>query len=93
MIDQSQESKHHLKKEWTDAEATHCGGGARRWLVWVTQLICELLVYGTPPSTLPANIQTMCETLYGAKPDVVPSVNFERGYRVVVQVFLYFNGG
>ena len=32
--------------------------------VWVVQLICELLVIGTPPSSMPGNIRIMYETLY-----------------------------
>jgi hypothetical protein len=61
-------------------------GGGRRWCVWVIQLISELLAHGTPPSTIPSNIETMYHTLYGVKPDEVPSVNFVRECRVVVQV-------
>ena len=34
-------------------------GGAGRWPVHIVLLICELLVNGTPPSAVPANIQTM----------------------------------
>jgi hypothetical protein len=75
-----------LKKEWADESAAYKRGGARRWPIWVVQLICELLVNGTSPAAIPSNIQTMYKTLYGEKPDELPSVNFVRGCRVVVQV-------
>ena len=61
-------------------------GGGRSWWVWVVQLIYELLTHVTPPSTIPSNIETMHHTLYGVKPDEVPSVNFVRECRVVVQL-------
>jgi hypothetical protein len=84
--DVPQDTKHRLKKECADEAATHRRGGARRWPIWVVQLICELLVNGTSPAAIPSNIQTMYETLYGKTPDEIPSVNFVRGCRVVVQV-------
>ena len=31
--------------------------GSLRWQVYIFMLICELLVNGTPPSVIPANIQ------------------------------------
>ena len=52
----------------------------------MVQLICELLVNGTAPSSIPSNIETMYETLYGTKPKEVPSVNFVRGCRVIVEI-------
>jgi hypothetical protein len=86
IIQDSQETKRKLKKEWADEAAAHKRGGARRWPIWVVQLICELLVNGTAPSAIPTNIQTMYETLYGEKPEELPSVNFVRECRVVVEV-------
>jgi hypothetical protein len=86
IINECQDTKKRLKKEWADEAATHKRGGARRWPVWVVQLICELLVNGTAPSAIPTNIQTMYETLYSKKPEELPSVNFVREYRVVVEV-------
>lgn len=81
-----EDTKRKLQKEWADEEAAHRRGGARRWPIWVVQLICELLVNGTAPSAIPANIQTMYETLYGETPSDEPSVNFVRQCRVVVEV-------
>jgi hypothetical protein len=74
-----QDTKLCLKKDWADKAAAHRRGGARRCPIWVVQLICELLVNGTSPAAIPSNIQTMYETLYGEKPDELPSVNFVRG--------------
>ena len=86
ITDSSVENQREMKKEWEDEQATSRRGGARRWPVWVVQLICELLVNGTPPSAIPGNIQTMYETLYGKKPDELPCVNFVRECRVIVEV-------
>ncbi len=76
-----------LRKEWeTEREAGRTGGSCR-WPLWVVELICELLVNGTPPSAIPANIGTMYQTLYGREPDEpLPSDNFVRECRVVVEV-------
>ncbi len=85
-LSKSKDKKRKLQKEWADEEAAHKQGGARRWPIWVVQLICELLVNGTAPSAIPSNIQTMYETLYGETPADLPSVNFVRQCRVVVEV-------
>ena len=83
----SQETQRSLQKEWADEEAARKRGGGRRWPIWVVQLICELLVNGTAPSSIPSNIETMYETtLYGTKPKEVPSINFVQGCRVVVEI-------
>ena len=59
----------------------------------MVQLRCDLLVIGTPPSSMPSNILIMYETLYdidldtvGEKKVVFPSINFRRQCRIVVQV-------
>ena len=61
-------------------------GGSGRWEFWVVQLICELLVIGIPPTSIPESIATVYETLYGFSPEQVPSINFIRYCRTVVQV-------
>lgn len=86
IVESSQDTKRRMKKEWSDEQAAGRRGGGRRWPVWVVQLICELLVNGTPPSAIPSNIETMYETLYNEKPEERPSVNFVRECRVVVEV-------
>ena len=48
--------KKQMKEEWKDDEASSCKGGGQSWPVWVVQLICELLVISTPPSSMPGNI-------------------------------------
>ena len=78
--------KKQMKKEWLDEAAKSKRGGRQSWPVWVVQLICELLVNGTPPSAIPGNIQIMFETLYNEKPADIPSVNFVRECRPIVEV-------
>ena len=73
-----------MKKEWSKAKESR--GGSCKWPVWVVQLICELLVNGTPPSAIPGNIQIMYETLHGEETEDLPSVSFVRSCRVVVEV-------
>ena len=86
MVNESQHKRLELKKMFDENRGAGRKGGGRRWPVWVVQLISELLAHGTAPSTIPANIETMYHTLYGVKPKEVPSVNFVRQCRVVVQV-------
>ena len=40
-------------------------GGSGKWTVPIIILICELLVNGTPPSAITANIQTVSTALTG----------------------------
>ena len=82
----SEDCKRRMKKEWQDETAKSKQGGGRMWPVWVVQLICELLVNGTPPTAIPGNIRIMYETLYGEEPDDEPSVNFVRECRPIVEV-------
>ena len=59
-------------------------GGSSKWPVHIVLLICELLVNGTPPSDVPANIQTI---LYARKVQEVtklPCIKFMQKCRVVV---------
>ena len=79
-------SQKEMKKEWEDEAAAKRRGGARRWPVWVVQLICELLVNGTPPVTVRENIRTMYWTLYNKAPEDLPSVSFIRDCRTKVEV-------
>ena len=41
----------------------------------------------TPLSIIPANIQTMYETLYGKPTEELPTVSFVYSCRVIVEVF------
>ena len=63
-MEESEGNKKQMKKEWKDNEAASCKGGGRSRPAWVVQLICELLVIGTPPSSMPGNTRIMYETLY-----------------------------
>mgnify|MGYP007086410298 CR=1 FL=1 len=60
-------------------------GGSGKWPIHIVLLICELLVNGTPPSAVPANIQTMSAALLGSEVGELPSVDYVRKCRVVVQ--------
>ena len=73
-VESNQEIKKQIKKEWADEEAEHKHGGRRRWRVWFVQLICELLVCGTAPSSaIVLSIKIMCETLNDKQPEEDPS--------------------
>ena len=61
-------------------------GGVRRWPIWIVQLICELLVDGAPPSSIPGIIQTTYSTYNQKPPTNLPLVNFVRQYRVIIQI-------
>ena len=39
-------------------------------------LVCELLVNGTPPSTIPYSIQTMSAALIGSEFNEMPSLDY-----------------
>jgi hypothetical protein len=75
-----------MKKEWADNESAHKRSRARRWPLWVVQLICELLVCGTAPSAIGESIQVMYGTLYDKTPEEIPSVNFICHCLVVVEI-------
>ena len=75
-----------MKREWASEEDRRKRGGRTMWPVWVVQLICELLVNGTAPTSIPVNIRTMYYTLYGKYPADEPSVSFCRECRVIVEV-------
>ena len=75
--------KLNLKREfWTGRK----GPGGAKWPLWVVEVCCELLVNGTPPSAVPANIATLYETLYGAEVVKYPSVAFVRQCRVLIKI-------
>ena len=61
-------------------------GGGRRWPIWIVQLICELLVSGAAPSSIPDIILTTTSMNNQHPPKSLPSVNFIRECRVVVQI-------
>ena len=88
LMENSQATKHRMKKEWVnnydDGRCTR--GGSRHWPPWVVQMICELLINGTAPTTVPSTIQSIYQTLYDEPPEELPSVNFVRECRVVVEI-------
>ena len=87
-VNSSSSTRRRMKKEWENEAAAKRHGGSRQWPVWVVQLICELLVNGTPTSSVPDNIRTMYEMLYGTEPEEMPSLAFVRKCRVIVEVWV-----
>ena len=69
----------------TQVELKRVGRGGK-WQPWVIQYICELLVIGTPPASIPSIISSSYQMYYGKEPDEVPQVSFVRQCRVIVQV-------
>ena len=80
-LERMQTIKLEIKRERTVGRR----GGTGRWPVHIVLLICELLVNGTPPSAVPANIQTMSAVMNGAESHEMPSVTFVRQCRTVLQ--------
>ena len=60
-------------------------GGSGKWSVHIVMLICKLLVNSTPPSAVPANIQTASAAFTGAEARKFPSIDFVRKCRIVLQ--------
>lgn len=81
MVDQFMTRKHSLKLE----VKIECRGGAS-WQLWVTEVCCELLVNGSPPSAIPSSIGTLFAMLYGIEPTSILSLNYVRQCRVLVQM-------
>jgi hypothetical protein len=81
MIEGFKSSKQSLKQVWRVGSR-----GGHTWPLWVTEFCCELLVNGSPPSAIPSSIGTLFETLYGDEPKKIPSLNYVRQCRVLVQI-------
>ena len=56
-----------------------------KWPVHIVLLICELLVNGTTPYSVAANIQTLSATMTGREVNEFPCINFVWKFRVVVE--------
>ena len=63
-------------------------GGAKRWPVHIVLLIFKLLGNGTHPSAVPANIQSTCAAFTGVETKELPSTNFVRECRTVLQILM-----
>ena len=61
-------------------------GGGKKWPLWVTAVCCDLLIHGTPPSAIPSSIGTLFVALTGEEPKELPSVNYVRQCRVLIQI-------
>ena len=88
LTESSHVTKRRMKKEWVNNydDGHRTRGGSRHWPPWVVQMICELLINGTAPTAVPSTIQSIYETLYDESPEELPSVNFVRECRVVVEI-------
>jgi hypothetical protein len=60
--------------------------GGKKWPLWVTAVCCDLLIHGTPPSAIPSSIGTLFVALTGEEPKELPSVNYVRQCRVLIQI-------
>ena len=80
-LERMQTIKLEIKKQQTVGRR----GGSAKWPVHIVLLICELLVNGTPPSAVPATIQTTSAAFTGAETSELPSVSFVRQCRTVLQ--------
>ena len=60
-------------------------GGSSKLSLHIVLLICELLVNGTSPSAVAANIQAMSATISRRKVNELPCIDLVQKYRVVVQ--------
>ena len=60
-------------------------GGSSKWPVHIVILICELLVNGTPPSAVPANIQSSSAAFTGCEAKELPTVDYVRKCRTVLE--------
>ena len=83
-MEESEGKNKQMKKEWKDDEAASRKCGGQSWPVWVVQLICELLVIGTPPSSMPGNIRIMYEILY----DIDLDAEGEKRLSFLVSIFV-----
>ncbi len=73
MIEYFKSSRLSLKREF---KVRRQGGSS--WPLWVTEVCCQLLVDGSPPSAIPASMGILFSALYGEEPKKVPSLNFVR---------------
>ena len=60
-------------------------GDSSKWPLHIVLLIYELLVNGTPPYDVAANIQTMSDIITGREVNELTCTNFVRQCRIVVQ--------
>ena len=51
-------------------------GGSEKWTVCIVLLVCELFFNGSPPSAVPANIQTVSAALTVTTACEIPSLDF-----------------
>jgi hypothetical protein len=79
------EKLNNIRLEIKRERAVGCCGGSGKWPVSIVLLICELLVNGTPPTAVQNNMKSFSARLHGQEDSQMPSVNFIRQCRVVLQ--------
>ena len=89
LIDETKEREalsrlQHIKMQIKKEKIIGRRGGASRWPVHIVLLICEMLVNGTPPTAVPANLQSTQAAFTGVKARELPSVNFVRQCRLKI---------
>ncbi len=73
MVEELRSTKQNLKCEFKIGQR-----GGLRWPLWVTEVCCELLVNGSPPSAIPSSIGCLFAALYGEEPKKIPLLNYVR---------------
>ena len=67
--------------------ATKCVGRGNEWPLWMLQLVLEMLVNGTPPSAISANIASQASlTTPGVTIDNLPGDSYIRRCRTILRV-------
>ena len=90
LIDETKEREalsrlQHIKMQIKKEKIIGRRGGASRWPVHIVLLICEMLVNGTPPTAVPANLQSTQAAFTGVEATELPSINFVRQCRTGLQ--------
>ncbi len=73
MVEELRSTKQNLKREFKIGRSR-----GLRWPLWVTEVCCELLLNGLPPSAIPSSIGCLFTALYGEEPKKIPSLNYAR---------------
>ncbi len=81
MIEGFKSLKRNLKQVW---KVGWRAGSS--WPLWVTEVCCELLVNGSPPSAIPSSIGTLIATLHGDEPKKLPLLNYVQQCRVLMKI-------
>jgi hypothetical protein len=81
MVEKLRSTKQNLKCKFKIGQQ-----GGLHWLLWVTEVCCELLVNRSPPLAIPSSIGCLFAALYGEEPKKIPSLNYVRQCQVLIQI-------